>query len=74
VNRRPASGRINLCTGNVLLMPHLLAGAANGKRAVVLAVSEVRGIVERACARRTFWMHARIVILVRLSRFSTLTV
>jgi len=43
-----------LCSGNVLRIASSVSGGRqeNGKRAVVLAVSEVRGIVERVCARQ----------------------
>jgi transcriptional regulator with XRE-family HTH domain len=53
VNRRRGLGRITLCTGNVLRNASSVGGGrTNGKRTVVLAPSDVRGIVERVCARQ----------------------
>jgi hypothetical protein len=53
VNRRRGLGRITLCTGNVLRIASSVGGGrTNGKRTVVLAPSDVRGIVERVCARQ----------------------
>ncbi len=53
VNRRWGLGRITLCTGNVLRTTSSVGGGrTNGKRDVALAMSEVRGIVERVCARQ----------------------
>ncbi len=49
IRKRPVSTHVlAICCA----LPHLLASdQGNGKHAVVLAISEVRGIVERACAR-----------------------
>ena len=53
VNRRRGLRRITLCIGNVLRNASSVGGGrTNGKRTVVLAPSDVRGIVERACARQ----------------------
>jgi len=50
---RPGPGRITLCTGNVLRITSSVGGGrTNGKRDVAMAMSEVRGIVERSCARQ----------------------
>jgi hypothetical protein len=53
VNRRWGLRRITLCTCNVLRNASSVdGGRTNGKHTVVLAPSDVRGIVERVCARQ----------------------